>query len=207
MRKEMSAASTLAVMACGLFVLVPSTWAMTVFPHNGAGDKYPYDTGDAEVVESDISWWDNRYPYMATIEGHLESGTGMGYWSTDVSWYTDADEVDGATSASIKWEVDYDEDGDETGESNAYVYRSFRVYQKSGSSWSLVGESTNNIWIDYIGNPTYQVNHDFDDSEYKFRFIFKMYFCEESITQDLQTEIWDERHDTGAGSTHLYVSD
>lgn len=193
--------------ACSLLVIAPSAGAFIVYPHDGAGDCDEYESGDA-TVDIAVSYWDG-YPYMADGGSEFESGSGLAYWWSDVSWYTDSDEVEGATNARMQWEVDYVEEPNKTGN---YLYYSFRVYEKVGSSWSLVGQCTNEYDDDYYNmGAAYIVYHDFTDNEYKYRFIHKLYLSESAqpeATQTLTTEIWDyDEGEPGGQGTYLGVSD
>jgi len=192
------------VALAALLVLSSVQAAFPVWPDDGVGDKSEKASGDA-TVDVDFTWWDN-YPYMVDGTGTLQSGSGIGYYSTDVSWETTAGEVNNAVKAVFKFEVDYQEDGDATGELNAYLYRTFRVYKWTGTTWNLVGQDTDYIYDDFASmSYTLQVNHNFDSSRYKFRFIHKVYWDEPQIIAELTSEIADERQSTSAPC--LYIDD
>lgn len=191
--------SLVAVLAAAL------TYAFPVWPDDGSGSNFTYDSGNADVHWHNVGWWDD-YPYMLDGEGVLSSGSGMGYFGSDVSWETTSGEVNGGKKAVFIFELDYDEQGDSTGKDHAYLYLTFRVYKWTGSEWELVGDDTDYVYNDtYTSTYTMHVNYEFDSSVYKFRFIQKSYLDEPQIDQMMVTEITDERHSTT--SDCLFIDD
>ena len=188
-----------------VFLTLSGGRALLVYPDDGSGSEFDSVSGNA-TFEWNARTYYNDYPYMIDGHGELQSGSGLGYYGTDVSWETATNEVDGGTTAHFNYELDYDEDGDATGLANAYYYYTFRVYEWTGTTWNLVGQDTNCKYNDFWDDTFYlDVDYDFGSSRYKFRHIQKVYWGYAQITDaNLVAEITDEGHETCPA---LYIED